>query len=102
MIIVAGTLHVAAADRDRYLSAVAGVAVLARRAPGCLDFVQAADPIDPERINIFERWESDADLDRFRSVGDPEVPEPDAPEPAVPPVIAAEVRRYRISSVEEP
>jgi heme-degrading monooxygenase HmoA len=102
VIIVAGTLHVAAADRDRYLSAVAGVAVLARRAPGCLDFVQAADPLDPERVNIFELWESDADLDRFRSQGDPEVPEPDVPEPAVPPVIAAEVRRYRISSVEEP
>jgi heme-degrading monooxygenase HmoA len=102
VIIVAGTLRVAAGDRDRYLSAVADVAVRARRAPGCLDFVQAADPLDPERINIFERWESDADLDRFRSVGDPEVPEPDVPEPDVPPVVAAEVRRYRIASVEEP
>jgi hypothetical protein len=102
MIIIAGSLLLEAADRPRYLAAVADVARQARAARGCLDFVQAADPIDPERINIFERWESDADLDRFRSVGDPEVPEPDVPEPAVPPVIAAEVRRYRISSVEEP
>ena len=102
MIIVAGTLRVAAGDRDRYLAAVAGVAVLARQAPGCLDFVQAADPLDPERINIYERWESDADLDRFRSQGDPEVPEPDVPEPDVPPLLAAEVRRYRIASVEDP
>jgi quinol monooxygenase YgiN len=102
VIIVAGTLRLAAEDRDRYLAAVAQVAVLARRAPGCLDFVQAADPLDPERINIYERWESDADLDRFRASGAPEEPEPDVPEPDVPPLLGAEVRRYRISSVEEP
>ncbi|MCW2532765.1 MAG: hypothetical protein JWP62_2335, partial [Blastococcus sp.] len=51
MIIVAGTLHLDAADRDPYLVAVADVARQARSAAGCLDFVQAADPIDPERIN---------------------------------------------------
>ena len=97
MIIVAGTLRVAAGDRERYLTAVADVAVQARRAPGCLDFVQAADPLDPERINIYERWESDADLDRFRTSGDPDAPEPDVPD-----VLSAEVRKYRIASVEEP
>ena len=78
------------------------VARLARLAPGCLDFVQAADPLDPERITIYERWESDADLDRFRASGGPEQPEPDVAEPVVPPLLDAEVRRYRISSVEDP
>jgi quinol monooxygenase YgiN len=102
VIIVAGTLRVAAADRERYLRAVTGVTVAARRAPGCLDFVQAADPLDPERINIFERWETDADLARFRDSDDLESPEPDVPEPEVPPVLSAEVRRYRIAAVEEP
>jgi quinol monooxygenase YgiN len=97
VIIVAGTLRVAAGDRERYLTAVADVAVQARRAPGCLDFVQAADPLDPERINIYERWESDADLDRFRTSGDPDAPEPDVPD-----VLSAEVRKYRIASIEEP
>jgi quinol monooxygenase YgiN len=97
VIIVAGWLRVAAGDRDRYLAAVADVARLARLAPGCLDFVQAADPLDPERINVFERWESDADLERFRTSGDP-----DAPEPDLPAVLSAEVRRYRISAVEAP
>jgi quinol monooxygenase YgiN len=97
VIIVAGTLRVAAGNRERYLTAVADVAVQARRAPGCLDFVQAADPLDPERINIYERWESDADLDRFRTSGDADAPEPDVPD-----VLSAEVRKYRIASVEEP
>jgi quinol monooxygenase YgiN len=81
---------------------IADVARLARLAPGCLDFVQAADPLGVERITIYERWESDADLDRFRASGGPEQPEPDVAEPAVPPLLDAEVRRYPISSVEEP
>jgi quinol monooxygenase YgiN len=97
VIIVAGTLHLDAADRDRYLTAVADVARLARDAPGCLDFVQSADPIDPERINIYERWESDAYLERFRASG-----EAGEEEPAVPPLRAAHVRKYRIAAVEDP
>ena len=97
MIIVAGRLHVVATERAGYLAGTAEVAVLARRAPGCLDFVQAADPVDPTRINVYERWESDADVEAFRVSGDP-----DAPEPDLPPIVDAEVSKYRISSVEAP
>ncbi len=97
MIIVAGWLRVAAADRERYLAAVADVARLARAAPGCLDFTQAADPLDAERINVYERWESDEDLLRFRTSGDPDEPQSEVPE-----VLSAEVRKYRIASVEAP
>ena len=97
MIIIAGTLTVAAEDRDRYLAAVADVAPAARRAPGCLDFVQAPDPLDPERINIFERWESDEDVERFRTSGDADGGDVD-----LPPLLAAEVHKYRIAAVEEP
>ena len=43
---------------------------LARAAPGCLDFAQSADQLEPDRINIFERWESDAHLEAFRSLPD--------------------------------
>ena len=97
MIIIAGTLTLAAEDRERYLAAVADVAPAARRAPGCLDFVQAADPVDPERIVVFERWESDEDVERFRTSG-----APDAPEVGTPALRAADVHRYRIASVEAP
>jgi hypothetical protein len=58
MIIIAGTLHVAPSDRDRYLAEVADVARLARLAPGCLDFAQTADPLDPTRINGSEPREA--------------------------------------------
>ncbi len=94
VIIIAGTLHFEADSRDEYLTAVADVAVEARRAPGCLDFVQAADPIDPERINVYERWASDGDLLRFRDVG--------GINPALPPLAAAAVAKYLIAAVEAP
>jgi quinol monooxygenase YgiN len=94
MIIIAGYLTVDPADRDRYLEVVADVAPTARKAPGCLDFVQAADPIEPGRINIYERWDSDEDLHRFRTSG---TPGPDTPE-----IREADVKKYRISAVEAP
>lgn len=94
MIIIAGQLHVDAVDRDRYLTAVADVAYLARQAPGCHDFFQAADPIDTGRINVFERWESDEDLHRFRTSG--------GPLPELPALRSAAVHKYRISGIEAP
>lgn len=95
MIIVAGALFVAPEERGEYLAHTFDVAVTARAAPGCLDFVQAADPVDPARINIFERWETDEDVEAFRSAGD-------APPVRLPVIVRAEVSRYRISSVEAP
>jgi quinol monooxygenase YgiN len=94
MIIIAGELRVAPSDRDRYLTGVADVTRLAREADGCLDFVQAPDPLDPARITVYERWESDEHLDRFRNTP--------GPDPDVPPVHSADVRKYRISGVEQP
>ncbi len=94
MIIIAGTLHVAPADRDRYLAAVLDVARLARSAAGCLDFDQTADSLDLGRINVYERWESDEHLDRFRNSGGPEL--------ETPPLVSADVHKYRISAVEQP
>jgi quinol monooxygenase YgiN len=97
MIIVAGHLTVAAHERETYLACVHGVNALARGSKGCLDFVQAADPIEGDRIVIFERWEDDAALLAFRSSGDP------ADEPQVTPrILSAEVRKYRIAGIESP
>ena len=94
MIIIAGQLRVEPADREKYLAAVDGVTRLARRAPGCLDFMQGADPVDPARINIYERWIDDEHLEAFRTSGGPENP--------TPPVRSADVRKYRIASEEAP
>ncbi|WP_182377265.1 antibiotic biosynthesis monooxygenase family protein [Nocardioides sp. WS12] len=97
MIIIAGHLRVAASERERYLAATANAAVQARQAPGCHDFVQSADPIDPERINIFERWDTDDALMAFRNSGSDESEQPPPPD-----LLGADVAKYRISAVESP
>lgn len=97
MLIVAGFLQVAAHERDAYLALARESTELARVAPGCWEFVQAADPIEPDRIVIYERWESEVELLAFRSSG-PD-PEPDAVAPPMPEVLGADVRRYEISAV---
>jgi quinol monooxygenase YgiN len=41
----------------------------ARRADGCLDFAITGDLLDPGRVNLFERWESQAAVKTFRRPG---------------------------------
>lgn len=69
MIIVAGHLGVATADRDRFLARSREAIQLARTTPGCHDFVVAADPIDAGRINVYERWSNRAVMLAFRGDG---------------------------------
>lgn len=69
MIIVAGWLRVDPADRQPYLDGCRSVVEAARAAPGCLDFHLSADPIDPTRINVYERWADLSSVEEFRGSG---------------------------------
>lgn len=69
MLIVAGHLMVDPSQRESYLAECLSVVEQARRAAGCLDFSISADLVDPGRINVFERWESQADVETFRGSG---------------------------------
>lgn len=69
MVIVAGHVVVDPEQRDDYLSECVEVVRQARRTPGCLDFALSADPLEPGRVNIFERWESQAAVEAFRGGG---------------------------------
>lgn len=86
MIIVAGHLRVDPAYRDQYLDSSVEVVTRARAATGCLDFSLAADLLELDRINIYERWESRALLDAFRGSG------PDEDQSAS--ILAAEVSEF--------
>jgi hypothetical protein len=66
----------------------------ARRARGCLDFALSPDTLDPRRVNVFERWSSDEELQRFRGDG----PRPDLAGR----IHQADVRRYLISGTGDP
>ena len=94
MLIIAGSLVLNPDDRAAFLAANADAVVQARRAEGCLDFVQAADPLDPARVNIFERWDTEEHLLAFRGAGQPATDSP--------PIESADVMRYTISSVGPP
>ncbi|MFC6080069.1 putative quinol monooxygenase [Sphaerisporangium aureirubrum] len=94
MIIVSGKLYVDAGERGVYLESCRPVVEQARVAAGCLDFALSADPLDPSRINVYERWESDEALEQFRGAG------VEAEQAAR--ILDADVMRYRVSGVEAP
>lgn len=69
MVIVSGRIYVAAGKREAFLASSRSAVVEARRAAGCRDFVVGADPIDPNRVNVYEEWDSEDDLMAFRGSG---------------------------------
>ena len=69
MVIVAGHIMVDPSQRDDYLSGCVDVVRQGRAATGCLDFALSADLVDPGRVNILERWESQAAVEAFRGGG---------------------------------
>ena len=92
MLVIAGHLVVDPNDRDRYVADCAAAVEAARKAPGCLDFALTADTLDEGRVNIYERWETDEELEAFRGSG------PDAATAGR--ILEFAVRKYRISAVE--
>ena len=89
MLIVAGTGYVDPDHRDALLQGLAPALRRARTAPGCLDYVVAADPIEPDRVNIYERWESEPHLTaHLAAVADTAPPMPE--------VRSVDIVRYEI------
>jgi quinol monooxygenase YgiN len=94
MLIVAGYLITDVEDRDAFVAEGVKAVSMARSAPGCLDFSITADTLDPQRVNIYERWETEHELLAFRGSG------PDSGTAAR--ILDADVKRYVIASVEDP
>lgn len=66
MIIVSGRFHLRPGTRDEFLTLCVKAMTEARRTAGCRDFVVAADPLELDRVNIYEEWESKEALTDFR------------------------------------
>ncbi|MFG1895663.1 putative quinol monooxygenase [Micromonospora zamorensis] len=94
MLIIAGSLQVEPAAREAYLSGCEQVIAQARATAGCLDFLLAADPLEPGQIHVYERWESAEQLAAFRGSGPSDTQEVE--------ILDADVQRYLISGVEAP
>lgn len=90
MIIVSGRIHVSPGRRDAFLLAARDAVMRARRAAGCGDFVVAADPLEPDRVNVYEEWDSEAELEAFRGAG----PEPELNAA----IVHADVARHHVAA----
>ena len=64
MVIVGGVFSVDPAEREAFLAGRLDLMRTSRREPGCLEYTFSADPIEPGRVLLFERWESQEALDR--------------------------------------
>jgi len=69
MIIVSGKIYVRPGARHEFLAPSLEAVGQARRSRGCRDFVVSADPIEPDRVNVYEEWESEEALLTFRGDG---------------------------------
>ena len=93
MIIIAGYTRTDAEKRDGTVEAFRGMVERARKHDGCLDLSISADPLDADRINVFELWRDRESLDAWRKVAKP---------PRGIKYWKAHVKRYRAEKTEKP
>jgi len=67
MVIVSGHVTVEPRQREAYLAGCVRIVERSRSLAGCLDFAISADLVDSGRVNIYERWESQAAVESARS-----------------------------------
>ena len=58
IVIVQGEFSINPDERDRFVETSIASMRSSREEEGCLEYVIAADPLDPERVVLSERWES--------------------------------------------
>ena len=93
MIIIAGHTLTESGRRDAAVRAFSEMLERARQYDGCLDLSISADPLDAERINVFELWRDQKSLDAWRKV---------AKGPRVIKIRKAHVKLYRTDRAEKP
>jgi len=94
MIIVSGKIYVRQEAREEFLTRSATAVLQARQTNGCLDFIVAADTVELDRVNVYEEWESEEALLRFRGDG----PGEDLSSF----IVRAKVARHRVASSGPP
>jgi quinol monooxygenase YgiN len=96
VLIIAGTFEVDPSQRDAFIAENVEGMKTSRAEAGCLDYVMSADPVDPGRVCLFERWESKEHLaphlERVRT------PPPDGA-PARIQATSADVSQYEVGAV---
>jgi quinol monooxygenase YgiN len=95
MLIIAGTFEIDPARRDEFIAEKESAMRESRAEAGCIDYVLSADPLEPGRVYLFERWESKEHLaPHLARVSAPRAANPDAV-----PVISSDLQQYEIAAV---
>jgi quinol monooxygenase YgiN len=63
MLIVAGHFEVDPADQAAFVESKVDAMKRTRAEAGCLEYAMTADPLDPTRVLLFERWADQASFD---------------------------------------
>jgi quinol monooxygenase YgiN len=63
MLLVTGVFTFEPSDREAFLTAAVAGMEKSRAEDGCEEYVMAADPVDPSRVVLSERWRDRAALD---------------------------------------
>lgn len=63
MVIVAGVFTMDPGQREAFLDGRQALMAHSRAEQGCLEYTFSADPLAPGRVVLFEKWESQEDLD---------------------------------------
>jgi len=93
-IIVSGRIVVQPGRRDEFLAASREAMQAARGAPGCRAFVVAGDPLEADTVNVYEQWDDETSLLKFRGEG------PSSDMRAL--IASADVKRHQVSSSGPP
>jgi quinol monooxygenase YgiN len=94
MLIVAGTFEVDPDLREEFLRSKENAMRVSRRESGCHDYVFSADPLEPGRVVLYERWEDKASL-AGHLAGLRSQP---VPESVQVPIITQEIVQFEISA----
>ena len=93
MIIIAGHWFAEPGRRDAAIEAFGDMLERARKHDGCLDLSISADPLDADRVNVFELWRDQESLDAWRKAAKP---------PRGIKIRKAHVKLYRTDKAEKP
>lgn len=90
--IVQGVFVMDPEERDRFIEASTEGMRASRAEEGCLEYVFAADPLDPGRVVLSERWES---MELLRQHLDGQASRPAADRPKL---TSVEIVMYEVAS----
>ena len=63
MVIVGGTFELDPELRDKFIESRGDMMRTSRGEAGCIEYTFCADPLDPSRVVLFEKWTDQASLD---------------------------------------